>query len=198
MNKTIYIHKLEFEITENHIKDEYGGYVMIGWEDPLMKAHADVISYEGADILEFGFGMGISANYIQLHNPKSHTICECHPQVIEKLKEWAKDKPSVIIIEGYWINNVDKFEKYDGIFFDTHYDNHEKYFFENYEKWMKPNAKMTFFNPKNYRRVKNYYKDSDNIKYQIIKTDKSDIINDPEYQSFDDEYYVPIVTQSNY
>lgn len=37
----------------------------------------------GGDILEIGFGMGISAGHIQANSITSHTIVENHPQVIE-------------------------------------------------------------------------------------------------------------------
>ena len=58
--------------------------VMMDWEDPIMSASSAYITEDGGDILEVGFGMGISANYIQSHNISSHTIIENHPQVIEK------------------------------------------------------------------------------------------------------------------
>ena len=41
--------------------------VMMDWEDPLMSASAAYICEGGGDILEIGFGMGISATYIQSH-----------------------------------------------------------------------------------------------------------------------------------
>ena len=66
--------------------------VMMDWEDPIMSASSAYITEGGGDILEVGFGMGISANYIQSHNISSHTIIENHPQVIEKAIEWSKDK----------------------------------------------------------------------------------------------------------
>jgi hypothetical protein len=99
-------------------------FVMIDWENPLMKKHADVVTQFGGDILEIGFGMGISANYIQSNSIKSHTIVEIHPQILPKLYEWSKDKPNVRVIEGDWIDKLDEISsmKYDGIFFDTHMD----------------------------------------------------------------------------
>ena len=42
--------------------------VMMSWEDNIMKASADYVCENGGDILEIGFGMGISANYIQANN----------------------------------------------------------------------------------------------------------------------------------
>ena len=72
--------------------------VMMDWEDPIMSASSAYITEGGGDILEVGFGMGISSNYIQSHNISSHTIIENHPQVIEKAIEWSKDKSNVTFV----------------------------------------------------------------------------------------------------
>jgi guanidinoacetate N-methyltransferase len=76
------------------------GTIMHAWERPVMKELAKWACTNGGDIIEFGFGMGISASYIQQHNINSHTICERNPAVIKRLQKWAKDKPNVIILEG--------------------------------------------------------------------------------------------------
>ena len=106
--------------------------VMHEWEHPIMEAKADFVCKNGGDIIEFGFGMGISATYIQEHNINSHTICEIHPEIIKNLKEWAKDKPNVIILEGDWYRNLDKMSKYNGILFDTHQDSKAPFFWAIY------------------------------------------------------------------
>lgn len=69
--------------------------IMHEWESELMKKHAEFVCERGGNILEIGFGMGISAGFIQDENPVSHTIIELHPQIAEKAREWAADKPSV-------------------------------------------------------------------------------------------------------
>ena len=76
--------------------------VMMDWEAPIMSASAAYICQNGGDILEIGFGMGISAGYIQSHNINSHTIIENHPQIIPLAKAWAQDKPNVNIITSSW------------------------------------------------------------------------------------------------
>lgn len=91
------------EITDSYIR--FSGttqYVMMKWEHPIMKKHAEVVCKNSGDILEIGFGMGISANYIQQHNIKSHTIVEIYPDIIAIAKEWSKNKPNVTILEGDW------------------------------------------------------------------------------------------------
>ncbi len=104
---------------EQIIKSSDNKIVMHEWEHPIMKAKADYICQNGGDILEFGFGMGISATYIQQHNINSHTICEIHPQVLEKLYEWKQNKTNIIVLEGDWFDNIDKMGKYDSVLFDT-------------------------------------------------------------------------------
>ena len=77
-----YIDKtLVFEEDKIYYTDEGTTFeVMMNWEDSIMKASADYVCENGGDILEIGFGMGISAGYIQANNINSHTIIENHPQ----------------------------------------------------------------------------------------------------------------------
>ncbi len=121
------------------------GHVMMDWEDEMMKEHAKVACHNQGDVLEVGFGMGISANYIQSFRPKSHTIMEVHPQILEKLCKWAKNKDNVNIIEGDWGKNLDKLKLYDGIFFDTYMDVNDTRQLVNY---LKPGGAFTFYNGK--------------------------------------------------
>lgn len=123
-------------------------YIMMEWERELMKAQAEIASNEGWDVLEIGFGMGISANYIIEKKPKSYTIVEIHPEIIRKVKKWMRDKPYVTLIEGDWFDNLDLItqKKYDGIFFDTHNDeNADKFREKIVEKSIKPNGVFTYF-----------------------------------------------------
>ena len=83
---------LIFESNKIYFTDEvFGGdrEVMMDWEDSLMSASAAYICEGGGDILEIGFGMGISAGYMHSHSINSHTIIENHPQIITKAQEWA-------------------------------------------------------------------------------------------------------------
>ena len=109
------------EFFDNKIINSGGAEIMMDWESPIMEKSAEFICQSKGDILEIGFGMGICADYIQAQGVNSHTIVEIHPQIIEKLKIWADDKPNVTIVEGDWytINNL---STYDGIFIDTYGD----------------------------------------------------------------------------
>lgn len=121
-------------------------YVMMDWEDVLMKKHADIVCHNQGDILEIGFGMGISANYIQANNPKSHTIIENHPQVLEKAVEWAKDKPNVIILAGSWRDKLNDLNTYDGVFYDTYGDDDFKLFSNHVSELVKSGGVFSWWN----------------------------------------------------
>lgn len=158
-------------------------HVMMSWEDSLMKLSADWVCYNKGDVLEFGFGMGISATYIQSHKPSSHTIIENHPQILEILYEWVKDKPKVKIIEGDWINILDKLEKYDGIFFDTYADPNYQHFGDIVKSLVKPGSHVTWWN--GYPLEYNPY----NI--QDVKYSKINITPPPNSYFNYDVYYFP-------
>jgi spermidine synthase len=108
--------------------------IMDSIETPLMKEFANIVTENGGDILEIGFGMGISADFIYNSNIKSYTCIEIHPSIYEKALEWSKDKSNVKIILGNWIDIIPTLnDKFDGIFMDTfEFSNYEK--FESYCK----------------------------------------------------------------
>jgi spermidine synthase len=137
----------EIYYTEGIVKQQ----VMMDWETDIMEAHVKSITKNGGDILEIGFGMGISANFIQLQPINSHTIVEIHPQVIIKAQEWAKDKPNVTIITGNWIDNLDKISTYDGVFYDTWNDDNIQKFFDLLPSFMKKGGRASWFNPRYYK-----------------------------------------------
>jgi len=143
-----YIDKtLIFEDNKIYYTDESLTFeVMMDWEDDIMKTSADYICENGGDILEIGFGMGISADHIQANDINSHTIVESHPQIIEKLKEWAQDKPNVIIIEGDWYDIKDSLSTYDGLFYDTWADENVNNFTTVLPTLMKSGGKATWWN----------------------------------------------------
>ena len=120
--------------------------VMMDWESSIMKASADYVCSNGGDILELGFGMGISAGYIQENSINSHTIVECHPQVLEKARVWAKDKPNVMIVDGEWFDIKDSLSTYDGVLYDTYGEEDWSLFGKNIVSLTKTGAKVTWWN----------------------------------------------------
>ncbi|KAJ1486022.1 hypothetical protein T484DRAFT_1791250 [Baffinella frigidus] len=106
-----YLAQEELVINEEVLMDEHGYAVMMKWEQPLMKSHADFIcgregsqgspSHCGA-MLNIGFGMGLVDDAIQSHSPALHVICEAHPQVLARAEAWAKGKSNVRLAPGRW------------------------------------------------------------------------------------------------
>ena len=48
-----------------NLLDAQGEAVMMPWEKPLMRAHANLICQNGGDILNVGFGLGLVDEAIQ-------------------------------------------------------------------------------------------------------------------------------------
>jgi guanidinoacetate N-methyltransferase len=99
-----------------------GHQVMQDWEAPLMRALAERVTASHGDVLELGFGMGISATYIQELGARSHTIVEANDEVVVQFERWRAAYPDrdIRLIHGYWQDTVDRLESYDGILFDTY------------------------------------------------------------------------------
>lgn len=120
-------------------KSKTGSVIMHDGELSLMHKLAEIVTLNGGDILEIGFGMHLSADAIQSNpNIKSHTIIEVHPEQYNRALIWAEDKPNVKILLGDWmellpISNL----KFDGILHDTHLDRNIDKFLE----YIKPNCK---------------------------------------------------------
>lgn len=126
-----------YEYTDNAIW--YGDIpVMHREETKLMQDFAALVTRNGGDILEVGFGMGISADAIVCQGVKSYTVIEKNINHYNKALEWAEDKPNVTVFLGDWIDVIPTITtKFDGIFHDTFKD-------DNYEKFLdicKPIAK---------------------------------------------------------
>jgi hypothetical protein len=112
--------------------------VMHREETKLMQDYAALVTRNGGNILEVGFGMGISADAIVSQDIKSYTIIEKNIHHYNKALEWAEDKPNATVFLGDWIDVIPTItKKFDGIFHDTFED-------DNYEKFLdvcKPIAK---------------------------------------------------------
>lgn len=172
------------KITDDFIMvEETGKIVMHRWEDEIMKKKAEWVCKNGGDILEIGFGMGISANYIQQHDINSHTICEIHPQVLNDLNEWKKNKKNVTVLEGDWIKNISHMKKYDGILFDTFEDGNSLHFVDLFKTLCKPGCLITWWNNLPYEY--NEYNLESTI-FELIN------VNPPENTYFNHtNYYMP-------
>lgn len=141
--------ELVFEQEYIVLKDQPDKFVMMSWERDLMKQHALRATQRGGDVLEIGFGMGISAQYIQEFGCVTHTIIESHPDILLRLHEWSKDKPNVIIIEGDWfeLQNTICQNSYDGIWYDADCNNSPAFRRTVVDRALKPNGTFTYFAP---------------------------------------------------
>jgi len=168
--------------------DHVGGSltnIMAGWEGPMMEKHVEImcddyLNYStGRDILEIGFGMGLSADYIQnMCNINSHTIIEINSDVAKMAREWAKDKVGVNIIEADWWDVKDEFTMYDGILYDAEYDPHVEDFWDSIKNNIKEGGVFTFYwhvvkgEPHHHPNIPEYllqYENMDIRKYKPIE-----------------------------
>jgi|TARA_R110000744_G_scaffold132432_2_gene240624 hypothetical protein len=92
----------------------------------LRRNYIDFVCREGGDILEIGYGGGVTSDMIQAFKPNTHTIIERDDVFFDKLSQWAKNKPNVKTVHGDWISEIPIDKKYDGIFVDL-WDNIEDY-----------------------------------------------------------------------
>lgn len=100
-----------------------GHQVMQSWEHAIMQAMADNITGTKGDILEIGFGMGISATYIVEQGVRSYSVVEPNTNVKKFFENWKEQYAStpINLIQGNWQDVADQFEQYDGVFFDPYF-----------------------------------------------------------------------------
>ena len=175
------------KITSN--MEEFGDeevIIMMDWEHPIMSASAAYVTEGGGDILEIGFGMGISAGYIQSHSISSHTIIEPHPQMVEKAVEWSNGKSNVTIISQSWADVTGSLGTYDGIFYDTSFDNKHNLFSSSLSELTKTGTKLSVFN--SFSSETNDHNIEMNYKQINVSTPNSA----SQYFNNDNVYYMPM------
>ncbi len=132
----------------------FGCAVMEDWETPYMKELAKIACSKGGIILELGFGMAISAKFIQKEDIKKHIIIEANREVAKRAREFGKKaKHKVQVFEGFWEEMINKIPNgsLDGILFDTYplsdkelYQNHFFFFPFAYKK-LKKGGVFTYY-----------------------------------------------------
>lgn len=100
-----------------------GHQVMQAWEHRIMAAMAAAITESHGDILEIGFGMGISATYICDAGVRSYTVVEPNGGVMNALDRWSKGYPNtpIRVLNGFWQDVAADFGQYDGVLFDPYF-----------------------------------------------------------------------------
>lgn len=134
--------------------------IMEDWLIPVMKSMATIVTENGGDILEIGFGRGISADFIQAHEISSHTVIECNDTVIPIFEQWKKQYPDrhIRFIHGLWQDTIRNLGQFDGVFFHTYPLNEDEYmnyvngsitfaehFFEHASRHLKKGGAFTYF-----------------------------------------------------
>lgn len=141
-------------VFDEHTLKIQGHPVMEDWETSYMKELADIATSKGGVILELGFGMGISADFIQNANVTKHIIVEANHEVADKARAFGqKAAHPVEVLEGLWEKVIDQVpdSSIDGILFDTYplseleiHKNHFGFFRTAYAK-LKPGGVFTYY-----------------------------------------------------
>jgi len=106
---------------KEQLLDADGKQVMMEWERPYMEGCVEALRIgPDCDVLEIGFGCAYSADWIQRAQPRSHTIIECSPPVLERLHAWASTRPNVRVVEGTWQERLPDLGTFDCVFFDDY------------------------------------------------------------------------------
>lgn len=135
--------------------------IMEDWQIPLMREMAKAIAGNGGDILEVGFGRGVSAEMIMQYPINSYTTIECNNDVIEHFFQPFKEKyadKQLKLLHGMWQDTIESLKLFDGILFHTYPLNDDEYmqyvhgsvtfaehFFEHASKHLKPGGAFTYF-----------------------------------------------------
>lgn len=167
--------------------------VMMDWETPIMAAHAQYVAERGGRILEIGYGLGISAGYIQSYSPTSHTIIEIHPEIVTRAISRFRKTQGVEVLEGDWYalrQSIIERGPYDGIFYDAFGDENIKYLVEFCSEIVNRGGRFTLWNPLPYPFGREAQKlPNATITYDVIDL-KEARVPDNDYFTYD-EYYLP-------
>jgi guanidinoacetate N-methyltransferase len=155
-------------VFDDHTLKISGHPVMEDWEDGYMKRLAQIASMQGGRVLELGFGMGISAGYIQESKKlKDHIVVECHPDVIKNAVDMYPEQIAsgkMHLMSGFWedITPLLKDGSFDGILFDTYplteqeiHGNHF-WFFEEAYRLLKKGGVLTYYSDEAKRFSENH------------------------------------------
>ncbi len=107
----------EYDIAESRLSDDQ---IMEDWQGPIMQAMAREVAGADRDVLEIGFGRGVSATYLQEIGLKSHTIIECNDHSVGHYFEPWRERyaeRAIHLIHARWQDAQDQLGEYDGIFF---------------------------------------------------------------------------------
>jgi type IV protein arginine methyltransferase len=154
---------LRYNANATALLDADNDAVMMEWERPLMKAHAQILMEQVSPgdtgtykkrVLNVGFGMGIIDTALQELGPSLHIIIEAHPDVYQHMLalKW-NEKPHVRICFGRWQDVMPQLIQQgvvvDAVFFDTygeHFMDMEDFHQIMVKILSKPHGIYSFFN----------------------------------------------------
>lgn len=133
----------------------HGHPVMERWEDNYMCELASIAASQGGDVLEVGFGLGISAHYIQTHAAiNTHIVIEANADVYDELLRFAQGSTHPVKpMLGFWqeVSSLIPDGSITGILFDTYpltteeiHQNHFTFFAEAY-RLLRPGGVLTYY-----------------------------------------------------
>ena len=181
--------------------------VMQQWEQNFMQKLANIATSRGGNILEIGFGLGLSFSQIQRNKIHKHVIIEANEQVYETISSQNKNK--TILLEShcqFWqevIPNLPN-QYFDGILYDTYPSSkkdlhtHQFDFLKQAKRILKPTGLITYCNLTSWGNLRRYYNNDNecfnktqrpfiheigfsNVSYEIVNVNPP---NDCEYYSF--------------
>ena len=143
-------------IYDDHTLRIAGHPVMEDWELGYMHLLAEIATSNQGQVLEIGYGLGLSAKAIQSHTIKSHFVIECHPDVITRcIKDLYQpmNENRLHVMSGFWqdITPCLRAKSFDGILFDTYPMSEEEihanhfWFFEEAYRLLKPGGVLTYY-----------------------------------------------------
>jgi len=111
---------IKFDKINNDIIVYEGDVVMTRGEEPYFdKLFFSLRNLRPRNVLEIGYGLGISASLIQKHlKPSSHLIIEIDDNIGVHAKKFSNAHSGVEVLIDDWFN-IEYKRKFDFIFFDT-------------------------------------------------------------------------------
>jgi len=165
------VRKNNYTYKDDKLVNEFGQSVMMGWERPLMKKIANILTESKGDVLNIGFGMGIVDQYIYELKPNTHTIIEYHPDVIAYIKEnnW-ETKANFIFTK--WQEQIGILGPFDSIYLDTWDDKRIPFINELLDKCLKVGGIFTiWYNKIEFDRILDKLPENYEVTYEYFIND---------------------------